>query len=174
MVESNWPCGRRPPRCWTDDIVDWCGCSLPEAIKPVKTCCRNRRGSPVLTWPIIPLTHAELLKNLVQETLSWADNKYDGECQPKRQPINKTSLSSHIWSCACTFLAWNKAAFCSMFYCVHLQVPCTWFLNVCQGYKLYHITWINCSEVHSILIESESTVLKKLCLHTHYESCLHA
>ena len=32
MVEGNQPRGR-PPRRWTDDIVDWCGCPLPEVVK---------------------------------------------------------------------------------------------------------------------------------------------
>jgi len=32
MVEGNRPCGRL---AISDDIVDWCGCSLPEAVQPV-------------------------------------------------------------------------------------------------------------------------------------------
>jgi len=31
MMEGNRPCGR-PARRWLDDIVDWCGCSLPEEV----------------------------------------------------------------------------------------------------------------------------------------------
>ena len=32
MVEGDRPRGR-PPRRWSDDITDWCGCSLPEAVR---------------------------------------------------------------------------------------------------------------------------------------------
>jgi len=32
MVNGNRPCGR-PAKRWSDDIVDWCGCSLPEAVQ---------------------------------------------------------------------------------------------------------------------------------------------
>jgi len=31
MVNGNRPRGR-PAKRWSDDIVDWCGCSLPEAV----------------------------------------------------------------------------------------------------------------------------------------------
>ena len=32
MVEGDRPCGR-PAKRWSDDIVEWCGCSLPEAVR---------------------------------------------------------------------------------------------------------------------------------------------
>ena len=32
MVEGDRPRGR-PPRRWSDDIADWCGRSLPEAVR---------------------------------------------------------------------------------------------------------------------------------------------
>jgi len=32
MVEGDRPCGRRAKR-WSDDTVEWCGCSLPEAVQ---------------------------------------------------------------------------------------------------------------------------------------------
>jgi len=32
MVEGERPVGR-PPRRWSDDITDWCNCTLPEAVQ---------------------------------------------------------------------------------------------------------------------------------------------
>ena len=44
-------------------------------------------------------------------TTNMADNRYNKQHQPKTQPTNQTL---QFWSRACTFLAPNRAAFCSV------------------------------------------------------------
>jgi len=44
MVEGERPVGR-PPRRWSDDITDWCNCTLPEAVQ----LANNRQQQRIVT-----------------------------------------------------------------------------------------------------------------------------